>query len=137
MRDTTKRIANYDYRMNPERIAEKIKQKQTQMRNAYAARVSEMYQIEQLVKEVLATEKGARTIQNPYYHDFARQVYAQRIVTKAGEELNAEVGDFIKKWAARGLNRRILARIRDEVFSIPESELTMRPAKAKKSRKAK
>jgi hypothetical protein len=115
-----RRLTNYERGLDPTRIAENLVHGRKAMIDRYVARTTEMYDIEQKVKEVLATEKGARTIQNPFYQAFARQVYAQRFVTKGGEELNAEVRTFIDVWAARGLKESILVRIRDEVFSIPE-----------------
>jgi hypothetical protein len=115
-----KQLANYVHGLDPTRIAEDIAHNRPAMIDRYAARTIEMYDIEQRVKEVLATEKGARTIQNPFYQAFARQVYAQRFVTSGGEELNAEVRTFIEVWTMRGLKESILVRIRDEIFSIPE-----------------
>jgi hypothetical protein len=119
MSDPTKRIANYTYGLNPDRIKEDLVAKKSQMVNSQSERVIRQYQVEELVKGVLASEGAVTSIQMAFYHDFAREVDAKQHTHSGGAQLNSEVALMLAKWKARGLTEAVLIRIRNEVFSIP------------------
>jgi hypothetical protein len=83
-------------------------------------RFSDLYQIEQLIKGVLATEV-CTALQSPHYQAFGRKVYGCQLVHPGGSILNAEVALFLAQWKGRGLTESILIKVRDAVFSIPEA----------------
>jgi hypothetical protein len=116
--DPTKRLNNYTYGVNPMRIMEDVTAKKPSMVAQVTVRFADLYQIEQLVKGVLATE-AASAIQSPFFQDFAREVYAKRRTFPGGAQLNGEIALLLAKWKGRGLTESILIKVRDAVFSIP------------------
>ena len=119
MADPNKRIANYIYGMNIERIKEDLTAKRPDMIAAMTERINDLYQYEQLVKGVLASEDAVTVIQVPFYHDFAREIYSKQQTHPGGAQLNNDVALLLAKWKGRGLTEAVLIRIRNEVFSIP------------------
>jgi hypothetical protein len=119
MADPNTRIANYVYGMNVDRIKEDLVAKRPLMITNMTERINRQYQVEQLVKGVLASEGAVTAIQLPFYHAFAREVDAKQRTHPGGAQLNAEVALMLAKWKARGLTEAVLIRVRNEVFSIP------------------
>lgn len=119
MSNPNQRLANYIYGVNPERIREDLTAKKPNMVAAMTERITDLYRIEQVVKGVLASEDAVSVIHVPYYHAFAREIYAKRRVHIGGAQLNNDVALLLAKWKGRGLTESVLIRIRDEVFSIP------------------
>jgi hypothetical protein len=119
MADPNKRIANYIYGENPDKIKETLVAKKPEMVAAMTQRINELYQYEQLVKGVLASEGAVTVIQVPFYHDFAREIYAKQRIHPGGAQLNNDVALMLAKWKGRGLTEAVLIRIRNECFSIP------------------
>jgi len=119
MADPNKRLANYIYGENPDRIKEDLVAKKPDMVAAMKQRINDLYQYEQLVKGVLASEDAVTVIQVPFYHDFAREIYGKQRVHPGGAQLNNDVALLLAKWKGRGLTEAVLIRVRNEVFSIP------------------
>ena len=119
MSNPAKRIAKYTYGINPDRIKEDLVALKPQMVTNMTERTLRLYQVEELVKGVLASEGAVTSIQLPFYHAFAREVDAKQRVHAGGAQLNSEVALILAKWKARGLADAVLVRVRNEVFSIP------------------
>ena len=119
MADPNQRFANYVYGMNLARIMEDLTVKRPDMITAMKQRINDLYQIEQVVKGVLASEDAATVIQVPFYHAFAREIYAKQRTHIGGAQLNNDVALLLAKWKGRGLTEAVLIRVRNEVFSIP------------------
>ena len=119
MADPNQRLANYIYGMNIVRITEDLTAKRTDMITAMKQRINDLYQIEQVVKGVLASEDAVTVIQVAYFHAFAREIYAKQRTHIGGAQLNNDVALLLAKWKGRGLNEAVLIRVRNEVFSIP------------------
>jgi hypothetical protein len=119
MADPNQRLANYIHGVNPERIKEDFVAKKPDMVSRMTQRINDLYQIEQVVKGVLASEDAVTVIQVAYYHDFAREIYAKQRTHIGGAQLNNDVALLLAKWKGRGLTEAVLIRVRNEVFSIP------------------
>jgi hypothetical protein len=118
MSDAIKRLNRYTAGVIPQRIMEDIQREKDSMVAQETQRFGDLYQIEQLVKGVLATE-AASAIQSPFFQSFAREVYAKQRTFPGGAQLNGEVALLLAKWKGRGLTESILIKVRDAVFSIP------------------
>jgi hypothetical protein len=119
MSDANQRISNYTYGIIPSRVQEDFTAKKPAMVASITDRFAEMYQIEQLVKGVLASEVAVTCISNAYYQAFAKEIYKVQRTHPGGAQLNGEVALLVAKWKGRGLTEAVLIRIRNECFSIP------------------
>ena len=119
MADPKKRIEAYSYGLDPDQLKENGMFKGPQFLTGRAERLAQLYQIEQLVKRILESEAAVTVIQVPFYHDFARDVYSNRLAHPGGVQLDNEVAVILGKWKARHLTEAVLIRIMTEVFSIP------------------
>lgn len=119
MSELNERIANYTYRLNPDRIRDALVVKKPAMVAGMRERITELYQIEQAVKAVLASEPTVTAIQVFFYHACAREIYGKQRTYSGGEQLLHDVALILAKWQGRGLAEPVLIRIRNEVFSIP------------------
>jgi hypothetical protein len=120
-----KRSANYAYRLNPERIKVDLEFKRQDMINRQTSATEELFKVEERTRSVLASETTVYSIDLPNYFAAAKELWAKQNKLEGGAQLDNEAAVVIAKWAMRGLEERILVRIRDEVFSINE------PAKKK------
>ena len=114
-----KRISNYRYALQPQRVADTLTAKKEEM-IAHASEVMiRQCEVEELTHGVLASETTVTSIFLPWYLDFSRELdsRSQRL---NGAQIQNEALVLIAKWTMRGLTERILVRIRDEVFSIQE-----------------
>jgi hypothetical protein len=121
-KDATRRAANYAYGLNPTRIAEDISAKRVEMCHNQQKSATDQYQTEQLVLAVLGSEPGIDTTQYAFYMSFAKSVLSMQGRIPGGAGLNNSVEHKRQYWIAKGLSDRVLARVRDEVFSIPAPE---------------
>jgi len=121
-KDATRRAANYAYGLNAQRIGEDIAAKHDAMCHNQQKSATDQYQIEQLVLAVLATESAVDTTQYAFYMSFAKSVLSMQGRIPGGAGLNNSVEHKRQYWILKGLDDRILARVRDEVFSIPAPE---------------
>jgi hypothetical protein len=120
MNDPKRKIDNWEAGYNSDAVKAKIDRKRQAMSEHYVAAVAAMYGIEEKTREVLNTS-GVQTIQYVPYLSFSRQLYKlsrQREISGNSFAMAAYV--LVEKWRIRGLDRAILARIRDQVFNIGE-----------------
>ena len=84
----------------------------------YEAAVADLCEMETKARQT-PNAAGVHTIMYVPYLGYARQLYKfsrQQGISGESFALVAEV--LLQKWAARGLNAAVLARIRTEVFDI-------------------
>ena len=119
MHDPEKRIAKWQAKYNTERVKGTLDDMREDMAKNYAAAMTDMWMMEQKVKEVINLG-GVSSIQCVAYLNYGRQLYKlnrQRLM--AGETLVLAAEVLLQKWAARGCSPDVLAKIRSGVFSIP------------------
>jgi hypothetical protein len=111
------RSRRYRERLNPERIKEDLEHKKDQMIAEQARTAARLAEIENLVRGVLGDEEVI-SIDYVKYYNFAREVYKCQERLSGGYALRQEVQILVDKWVARNAVKRILEKIRNEVFSI-------------------
>jgi hypothetical protein len=120
MTDPNKRRANWEAAYDTERVKARLDAKRADMAARYEAAVAQLCAMETDVRQVL-NESGVQTTLYVSYLNFGRQLYKttnQRGITGESFALAAYV--LLEKWADRGLDRAVLARIRKQVFNIDE-----------------
>ena len=86
----------------------------------YEAAMAELAAMESKVKEVIHTF-GVPGSQYVPYLDFGRQLYKLNRQERVSDENHAMAAKvLLDKWAARGCDPNILAKIRKDVFDIDE-----------------
>ena len=118
MRDPDKRIAKWQAKYNTDRVKSTLDEMRDEMAKNYKAAMTNMWMMEAKVKEVI-NACGVSTIQYVPYLNFGRQLYKvtrQRGITGESFAMAAQV--LREKWAARGCDSEVLAKIRSEVFNI-------------------
>ena len=120
--DATRRLANWSAKFDPERVKELLERKHEEMlRHVHEAFV-ELCDMEMQVRETLNASTVHTVLYVPYL-DYARQIWKltrKKNITGPSFALEAEI--LLQKWASRGLDAGVLARIRYEVFSTREPE---------------
>jgi hypothetical protein len=122
MSDAARRRANWEAKYNVERVKETLDARRADMAARYEDAVARLVSMETEVRTVL-NESGVQTIHYVPYLNFGRQLYkltAGRSITGESFALAAQV--LLEKWAARDLDRVVLARVRKQVFNIDEPE---------------
>lgn len=84
----------------------------------YTAATELFWAVENQVRGLLAGE-AVLVFGYPAYHCFAREVLKKQLRFGGGFGLVAEVALLVTKWARRGCDPVILAKIQDELFAIP------------------
>jgi hypothetical protein len=105
--------------MNPTRIAEKLAEKRDEMCQAQHENAVDQYRLEQNVLSVLAGE-DVDTSQYGFFMAFAKSVQSMVSRIPGGKGLNRAVKATLEYWAAKNMDARVLARVRDDCFSIPD-----------------
>ena len=118
-RSAIRRLSNYTYGLQPERVRETLTAKKPEMVAKETEIFGRQVQVEELVIGVLASEDAVTTISYPNYQAFAREIEAKQKNFPGGAGLNNEAAVLLAKWKARGLTEAVSIRIRNEVFSIP------------------
>ncbi|MEO0108682.1 MAG: hypothetical protein ABIK62_05860 [candidate division WOR-3 bacterium] len=116
-RSVEQRMANYSQGLNPDRIREDLQQKRERMIAAQTAATSDLAEIEDRIKGVLA-EEDVTTVTYMWYYDFGRELYRLKKQHGGGQGLKKEVAIALLKWKLRGAKEDVLEKIRDEVFAI-------------------
>ena len=120
MTDPTKRRANWEAKYNTERIKQTLDAKRADMGARYEAAAAAMCTMETKVRETI-NAAGVQTIFYVPYLNFGRQLY--KLSTRreiAGDSAAIAAQVLLEKWASRGLDPKVLASIRTQVFNIGE-----------------
>ena len=118
-RSAANRASNYAFGLQPERVKQNLEAKKPEMTARQQEAAARAVEIEELVVGLLGSEPSVTTMLYGMYFTFAKQINKRQTNMPGGAGLNNEVAVLVAAWTMRGLNERILARIRDEVFSIP------------------
>jgi len=119
MKDPVRRKENWEVKYNLDRVKQTLEAKRAKMAEHYEAAIAAMCSKEIKVRETL-NACGVNTIQYVPYLNFGRQLYkltTQREI--AGESAIIEAQVLLEKWASRGLDPKVLATVRSDVFNIP------------------
>ena len=120
MDDATRRAANWEAKYNTERVKATLDDLHAKMAERYRAAVAPLVAMEKEVKEVL-NGCGVSTALYVPYLNFGRQLYKlTRQQNISGESFAMAAQVLLDKWAARGCDPAVLAKIRTDVFSVKE-----------------
>jgi hypothetical protein len=90
------------------------------MQRRYEAVMTELCSIEGQIKQTINAQGVHTSLYVPYLN-FGRQLWKMtRPQEISGESAALAAQVLLEKWAARGLNPKVLAAIRTEVFGIAE-----------------
>jgi hypothetical protein len=116
MTDPNQRLMNWQIKTDTTRMKETLDTLRPDMLKRYEAAVASLCEMETKARQTLNTA-GVHTIMYVPYLNYARQLYKlsrQQSISGESFALGAQV--LLDKWANRGLNSVVLARIRTEVF---------------------
>ena len=119
MSDPVKRTERWLVKYNLERVSQTLSDLQGKMAEHYTAAMVGLCAMETEVKAVI-NAYGVSTSQYVPYLNFGRQLYKtskQRGISGESFAMAAQV--LLDKWAARGCDPKVLAKIRTDVFDIP------------------
>jgi len=120
MSDPVKRAARYRAKYKVERVKDTLNDLREGMAMRYEAAMVEVCAMEGKVKEVI-NAYGVSTSQYVPYLNFGRQLYKlSRQQHISGESFAMAAQVLLDKWAARGCDPKVLAKIRKDVFDIGE-----------------
>jgi len=120
MKDSVQRRENWEVKYNLDRVKQILEAKRATMAAHYEAAVAGMVAAEIKVRETL-NSCGVNTILYVPYLNFGRQLYkltTQRQI--AGDSAAIEAQVLLEKWASRGLDPKVLATVRTQVFNVGE-----------------
>ena len=115
--DTEKRLAKWNAKFNLGEVEMKLGDVRPAMYAHVQTVFAQIVKMELGVKQVLDDE-GVRVSLYPWYLDYGRELWKLQRTEVSGEALACEAATLIGKWHSRGLERRVLERIRSEVFNI-------------------
>jgi hypothetical protein len=120
MSDPTKRIEAWNLKATPERTKQVLDARHADMQRRYAEAMVALCSMEGQVKTTLNAQGVHTSLYVPYLN-FGRQLWKlgrQQEISGESAAMAAQV--LLDKWAARGLNPKVLAAIRTENFDIAE-----------------
>jgi hypothetical protein len=118
MADPVKSTARWKAKYNLKRVNETLNDLREGMAMRYEAAMTELSAMEGKVKEVI-NAYGVSTSQYVPYLNFGRQLYKlSRQQHISGESFAMAAQVLLDKWAARGCDPKVLAKIRTDVFDI-------------------
>jgi len=118
MTDPVKRAARYRAKYKVERVKDTLNDLSEDMAKRYEAAITEVCVMEEKVREVI-NAYGVSTSQYVPYLNFGRQLYKlSRQQHISGESFAMAAQVLLDKWAARGCDPKVLAKIRKDVFDI-------------------
>jgi hypothetical protein len=118
MTDPTKRAERWKAKYNLKRVNETLTDLREDMAARYEAAMTQVCAMEMKVKEVI-NASGVSTSQYVPYLNFGRQLYKlSRQQNISGESFAMAAQVLLDKWAARGCDPEVLAKIRTDVFDI-------------------
>jgi len=116
MSDPNQRIMSWEIKTDTGRMKETLDTLRPNMLKHFEAAVASLCEMETKARQTL-NAAGVHTIFYVPYLNYARQLYKlsrQQGISGESFALGAQV--LLDKWAARGLDSAVLARIRTEVF---------------------
>jgi len=116
MTDPNQRRMNWQTKTDTGKVKAILDDLRPNMLKHYEAAVASLCEMETKARQTLNTA-GIHTIMYVAYLNYARQLYKlsrQQSISGESFALGAQV--LLDKWAARGLDSAVLARIRTEVF---------------------
>jgi hypothetical protein len=120
MADPTKRIEAWNAKATPERTKQVLDARHADMQRRYAVAMTALCSIEGQIKTTLNAQGVHTSLYVPYLN-YGRQLWKlSRQQEISGESAAMAAQVLLDKWAARGLNPKVLAAVRTEVFDIPE-----------------
>jgi hypothetical protein len=120
MSDVTRRISRWKAKYSPEIAAQTTARIYADMTARYEASMVALNSMELDTKQVLSAS-GIDTMYIVFYLDYARQLYKlSREQGISGESFAMAAQVLLDKWAARGCDPKVLAKIRKDVFDIDE-----------------
>ena len=118
MTDPKKRADRWKAKYNLKRVGETLGDLREDMAARYEAAMSQVYVMEAKVREVI-NASGVSTSQYVPYLNFGRQLYKlSRQQNISGESFAMAAQVLLDKWAARGCDPKILAKVRKDVFDV-------------------
>jgi len=118
MTDPKKRADRWKAKYNLKRVGETLGDLREDMAARYEAAISQVYVMEAKVREVI-NASGVSTSQYVPYLNFGRQLYKlSRQQNISGESFAMAAQVLLDKWAARGCDPKILAKVRKDVFDV-------------------
>ncbi len=118
MTDPKKRADRWKAKYNLKRVNETLMDLREDMAARYEAAMNQVFAMEMKVKEVI-NQSGVSTSQYVPYLNFGRQLYKmsrQQFISGESFAMAAQV--LLDKWAARGCDPEVLAKIRKDVFDV-------------------
>ena len=116
MTDPNKRIIAWQIGTDTARMKQALDAMRPDMLEHYKAAVASLCEMETKARQTL-NAAGVHTIMYVAYLSYARQLYKlSRQQGISGESFALVAKVLLDKWAARGLDPAVLARIRTEVF---------------------
>ena len=116
MTDPNKRIIAWQIGTDTARMKQALDAMRPDMLEHYKAAVASLCEMETKARQTL-NAAGVHTITYVPYLSYARQLYKlSRQQSISGESFAMGAQVLLDKWAARGLDSAVLARIRTEVF---------------------
>jgi hypothetical protein len=120
MGDVVRRIDRYRLKTDLNRVFALLKEMRGDMERRHEYEQVRLYAIELKARQVL-NSACVPSMLYAFYLNYARELHklGKRM---AGPSLAREANVLLEKWVARTLDRTVLERIRDEAFSVGESE---------------
>ena len=116
MTDSNQRLTAWQVKTDTGRMKATLDSLRPEMLEHYKAAVASLCEMETKARQTL-NAAGVHTIMYVPYLSYARQLYKlSRQQGISGESFALVAKVLLDKWAARGLDSAVLARIRTEVF---------------------
>jgi hypothetical protein len=116
MSDPNQRIMSWEIKTDTARMKQTLDTLRPNMLKHFEAAVASLCEMETKARQTL-NAAGVHTIFYVPYLNYARQLYKlSRQQGISGESFAMGAQVLLDKWAARGLDSAVLARIRTEVF---------------------
>jgi hypothetical protein len=116
MSDSNQRLTAWTTKTDTGKVKGILDAMRPDTRKHYEAAVASLYEMETKARQTL-NAAGVHTIMYVPYLSYARQLYKlSRQQGISGESFAPGARVLLDKWANRGLNPAVLARIRTEVF---------------------
>ena len=119
MSDANQRLTVWKIKTDTGKVKGILDDLRPDMLKHYEAAVASLCEMETKARQTL-NAAGVHTIMYVPYLSYARQLYKlSRQQSISGESFAMSAKVLLDKWAARGLDAAVLARIRTEVFDTP------------------
>lgn len=109
-------MSKFEAKYDPEAIKNAIEKQRDSIIAQLTVKQAELEKIENMTRIILG-EENIPTPFFPPYLNFSRQIW--KIRTRfSGETLKTEAGIVMDKWVSRQLEKDVLIRIRNEIFTL-------------------